>query len=51
MVRKTTGNLTDAELEGLLQAAVEDEREGRVVHCADQVELRRFLEATRSNPA
>jgi hypothetical protein len=50
VARKTTEDLTEAELEGLLHAAVEEEREGRVIHCADQVELRSFLEAARSNP-
>ena len=51
MARKTTEDLTDSELEGLLDAAVEDERQGRIVHCADKAELRSFLEAVRSDPA
>jgi len=50
VARKATEDLTDADLEALLHAAVEDEREGRVVHCADQLELRSVLEAARSNP-
>lgn len=51
MARETTEDLTDSELEDLLHAAVEDEREGRTVHCADEGELRSFLESARSDPA
>lgn len=51
MARKTTEDVTDAELEGLLHAAVEDDREGRVVHCANKDELRSFLESARPDPA
>lgn len=51
MARETTEDLTDVELERLLHAAAEDEREGRTVHCAGKDELRVFLEAVRSNPA
>jgi hypothetical protein len=51
MARRTTENLTDAEMESLLHAAVEEEREGRTVHCADKVELRSFLETIRSDRA
>jgi len=51
MARRTTDDLTDSELESLLHAAVEDEREGRILHCADKVELRSFLDAVQSDPA
>lgn len=51
MARETTEDLTDAELEGLLHAAAEEEREGRTVHCADKDELRTFLEVIRSDSA
>jgi len=50
MARKTTEDLTDSDLEGLIEAAVEDERQGRIVHCADQNELRSFLESVRPDP-
>ena len=50
VARKTTEDLTDAELEDLLVAAVEDQREGRIVHCADKDELRSFLESVRLDP-
>jgi len=51
VARETTEDLTDADMEGLLHAAVEDEREGRIVHCADKDELRIFLESNRPYPA
>ncbi len=51
MARKITQDPTDAELEDLLHAGVEDEREGRIVHCADEDELRSYLKTVQSDPA
>jgi hypothetical protein len=36
-------DLTDEDLERLLRAAVEDEREGLITHCATEQELQEFL--------
>lgn len=36
-------DLTDEDLERMLDAAVQDEREGRITHCETEQELQEFL--------
>lgn len=36
-------HLTDEDLERMFDAAVQDEREGRMTHCATEQELQEFL--------
>lgn len=48
MARTTADRiLTDADRERLLKTAAEDERAGRLVHCADRAELLAVLEQAR----
>lgn len=49
--RMTDQELTDQDLEDLVRAGLDDEREGRVVHCADRRELGDLLDRLRSQPA
>ena len=39
--------LTEDELSALLERALDDEREGRIVHCANEPELRDYMQGMR----
>ena len=43
--------LTEEQMRALLEAAAADEREGRIVHCATEQELREFLQGLRQDSA
>jgi hypothetical protein len=48
-VEPARGNdlLSEDELSALLERALDDEREGRIVHCANEQDLRGYLQGLR----